>query len=803
MLQDIRYGLRTLRQNPGFTAVVILTLALGIGMNTAVFSVVNAALFRPLTYPEADLLVWLANFDFLYEHRDIYVARPTYLRWREQAHAFESMTAYGNQDLALIADGQASQERIASIAGDFWQMAGAKAAFGRLFDQRDSHVMVLSNALFKRRFGGDPGIIGKTVVMNGYWFTITGVLAADFRFVFPQQYVSGDEVRDIDAYTPFPDPIMRLPHIATAQWDEAARAFGPAAYHVRVVAKLKPGVSMEQARAEMETVYARAALEYPSYARKFMRLYFAPLKDKLVGNARPALFVLAGGVGFVLLIACANIANLLLTHATTRNREIAIRTALGAGGVRVLRQLLTESVVLALIGGAAGLFLARSAITLMVRLASEAVPRLAEAAIDAQALGFTLAISLATGVLFGLGPALTMWRADVNSILKSDTGIVSASAGRVRIRGLLVVVEVALAIVLLSGAGLLLKSFWRMNANPAGFNPESILVMRVPLSGPQYGTWPPKAAYINDLLQRVAAAPGVEWAGIETTTFNVSVKVGDSSDTAAVRMVSPGYLRVIGVPLVKGRWPTDRESLDAVMVNESFARKIMRGRDPTGLPITGSFLSGTITGVVADFRHRQLDAAAVPEVYYPYERSPTTRSVKVLVRTSGYAMAVASTIRKLVSEIDPTQPVYELQTLEQALSDSIAPRRFNMFLLGTFAATALLMALVGIYGVIAYSVAQRTHEIGIRMALGAERSDIVRMVIRHGMGVALTGIVIGLAAAFGLTRLMSSLLYDVKPNDPQVFAAVALTLAVTAAFACWLPALKAALVDPVVALRYQ
>ena len=800
--KDVRYGLRMLRRNPGFTGVVIATLACGIGMNTALFSVINAVLLRQLAYPEADRLVWLADYDYLYEHRDNYVSRAAYIQWREQAHSFEGMTGYGNQDLALIKGDQSSQERIASITGDFWNLVGARTVLGRLFSPTEGQMMVLSHALFQRRFGGDPRVIGDTVTVNGHTFTITGVLSADFRFVFPQQFVNGDEVRDIDAYIPLPDALMRFPVSGVKRWEEMTQAFGPASYNLRVVAKIKRDASMEKARAEMETVYANVARDYPSYKRH-VRLHFAPLKEKLVGSARTGLMVLLAAVCFVLLIASVNIANLLLARASVRQREIAIRAALGAGRMRVIRQLLVESVLLALLGGMAGLLLSRWCLMIMVRFGSEAVPRLGETQTDGWVLLFTLGVSLLTGLLFGLGPAISLGKTNLHDALKVDARTSSSGAGGLRGRGWLVALQLSLAIVLLTGAGLMLKSFWRMNAKPPGFAPESILVMRVSLSGPQYRSWPPQEAYLYELLRRVNTAPGVLAAGIDCGTFNTAVRVEGAQQTSAVRFVSPGYLRAIGVPLIKGRWPTDGESLDVVLVNQTFARNLADGRDPVGRPIGGSFLSGTTVGVVADFKYWQLDAEPRPEVYMAYEWSPVVRSVRVIVRTSGDARLAASSIRKLISEIDRAQPVYELQTLEQALSDSIAPRRFNMFLLGTFAATALLLGLIGIYGVIAYSVAQRTNEIGIRRALGAQRGDIVRMVVWQGMRMALAGIGVGLVAALGLTRLMASLLYDVKANDPLTFVAVALTLAATALLACWAPALKAASVDPTVALRCE
>jgi len=798
--QDVRYGLRMLRRNPGVTTVVILTLALGIGMNTAVFSVLNSVLLCSLAYPDADRLVWLANYDDYFK-QDTWGSRADYLLWRDQAHSFAGMAAYGNQDLALVAADQASQERIASVTGDFWSITGARPTFGRLFRQGEPDTIVLSYRLFERRFGADSQVIGKSVTLNGHSFTVVGVLSEDFRFLLPQQWVSGDERREIDAYISIPDA-------AETPGQPVTQKHGPAPFWVSVVGKLRPNIPIEQARAEMETIYARIAREYPTPLRN-RSLHFIPLKEKLVGSARTALMVLLAAVGFVLLIASVNVANLLLARASVRQREIAIRAALGAGRMRVIRQLLVESVLLALLGGIAGLLLSRWCLAIMVRLGSEAVPRLGETQTDGWVLSFTLAVSLLTGLLFGLGPAITLGRTDLHGALKADARISSAAAGRLRGRGGLVALQLALAIVLLTGAGLMLKSFWRMNAKPLGFAPESILVMRVSLSAPQYRSWPPQEAYLHELLRRVNTAPGVLAVGIDCGTLNTAVRVEGAQQNsskeqplAAVRFVSPGYLRAVGVPLIEGRWPTGGESLDVVLVNQSFTRKIVTG-DPVGRPISGSFLSGTTVGVVADFKYWQLDAEPRPEVYMAYEWSPVVRSVRVVVRVSGDARLAASTIRKLISDIDRAQPVYELQTLEQALSDSIAPRRFNLFLLGTFAAIALLLGLIGIYGVIAYSVAQRTHEIGIRRALGAQRGDIVRMVVWQGMRMALVGIGVGLAAALGLTRLMASLLYDMKANDPLTFVAVALILAVTAFLACWAPALRAALVDPTVALRCE
>jgi putative ABC transport system permease protein len=809
LCQDVRYALRGLRRNPGFTIVVLVTLALGIGMNAAVFSVIRATLLRPLQYPDADRLVWLADYDYLYEHRDNYVSRPAYLQWRENAHSFEGMTAYGNQDLALMVDGESSQERIASITGEFWQIVGARPELGRLFSQAEGNAMVLSHALFQRRFGGDPRVIGKTVSVTGHPFVITGVLTHDFRFIFPQQFANGDEQRDIDGYIALKDPLLRLPALPVGPWEAAIRTLGPAPWNIHVVAKLKPDVSIERARAETETVYARAFEQYPSYKRNHVRLNFAGLKEKLVGESKRALIVLLAAVGFVAMIACVNIANLLIARASSRYREIAIRAAVGAGRARVVRQLLTESVVLALLGGAAGLLVAQWGIKATVRFAPQAIPRLTEARIDGGVLAFTLFLSLATGFLFGLGPAFSIWKASLHDTLKSDAGTSTTSAGRLRTRGLLVAAQLALAVVLLTGAGLMLKSFWRMNAHAPGFEPEKILTMRVALSGSNYDAWLAKAAYIDRLLQRAEAMPGVEAVGVDRGSLNGSVKIrggnraaSGESVFAAIRAVSPGYLRAMGVPLLGGAWPR-RGQLFGVLVNESFARSIAKHGNAVGSHVEGSVLNDDIVGVVADFKYRQLDAPPSPEVYMPFERFPMGRSIKVAIRTNGDPRPIAPLLRTATAEIDSTQPAYELQTLEQALSDSIAPRRFNLGLMGVFAITALLMGLVGIHGLVAYTVAQRNHEIGIRMALGASRNQVVRMIVGQGMGVVLLGITVGLAGAFGLTGFIRSLLYEVQPNDPLTLFTVASTLAIVALAGSSLPALRAALVDPIIALRYQ
>jgi putative ABC transport system permease protein len=811
LFQDLRFASRVLRRNLAFAAAIVLTLALAIGMNTAMFSVVNAVLLQPLPYPSPERLIHLANGEPTCGPYDCMVSRADFALWRAQAHSFEKMAAYGNEDAALVDADNSDTERIASITGDFWDIAGAKPAVGHLFGPTEANVLVLTWALYEHRFSSNPGVVGKTVIVDGHPFTIVGVLPKDFRFLFPQELWTGDELRDIDAFIPLPDA-----HEAPGDPISADPKLGPMPVWVRVVGRLKPNVPFNQAKAEMQGIFERIVRSYP---KGFLHMYqadsiryfrFMLLSERLVGRSRLALMVLFGAVAFVLLIAISNIANLLLARSSTRQRELAIRTSLGAGRTRIIRQFLAESILLALLGGIAGLVVARCALIFVIWIGSQAIPRIAETRIDGWVLAFTLAISLATGVLFGLAPASSFWRRNPDEVL--NVRATSASGSPLRLRGLLVSLELAMAIVLLSAAGLMLRSFWRMNDYPPGLAPDKILVMKVSLSGgPYFKNWPQQDAYLNELSRRIGSVPGVQAFGIDCGALNQPVDVEgvpsgppNARPAVALRAVSPGYLRVIGVGLTQGHWPTERETFDVVLVNQSLAWKTVgRGREIVGRHLHGSFLNATIAGVVTDFRDWQLDEPPAPQVYMAYQRATVVNSVRVVVRTSVDPAYIESAIRKLVSGIDRNVPVYQLQTLQQALFDSIAPRRFNMFLLGTFAATALLLALVGVYGVIAYSVVQRTREIGIRMALGAEHGEIVGMVVRQGMKMAVAGIAVGLLAALTLTRLMASMLYDVKSSDPATFFTVALVLALTAFVACFLPALKAARVDPMVALRYE
>lgn len=794
LLQDLRYGLRALARNPAFSAIVVLTLALGIGVTTAVFSVVNTVMIRPLPYPNAERLV--AYVEGPSESKAVKpgVAGADFAEWRANAKSFDGMAGYFYSDGILGSGSEAGQVRLASVAGDFWSITGAKPAFGSLFaPDTPPGSIVVSHQLFERRFAGDSTIVGRSMTLNGRSVTVTGVLAPDFEFLFPQDRPDV-ELGGIDAYVS-PGPMVRSPSQRMT---------------VFVAARLKPLVTIGSALTELQTVEARILQTYPDrWFTGVDRMRLVPLQERLVGSVRRALIILQVAGMFVLLIACVNVANLLLARASVRQREIAIRSAIGAGGARVIRQFLIEGMILALLGGAAGLVLAKFAVSIMASLGSETVPRLAETRIDPRVLAFTLAISVVSGLIFSLGPAISLCRTNLQDALKERAGEASSGWGGLRTRRALVAFELALAIVLLTGAGLMIKSFWRMYASPPGFSPERTLLLKVSLTGSEYADKSRQVSYLNELVRRAASVPGVEAAGISKTDL-LLVQSKDNTrppivDSFRENLVSPGYFRAIGMRLVKGRWITEADAPDASVINETMAQHAFGAADPIGQSIERLGRKIRVVGVAANLKYSKLDADPGPEIFRSYQQNlgPGRVTMTLTLRVAGDPLRIAPAARSIISNIDPTQPIYSIETLQKALSRSIAPRRFNLYLLGTFAAASLLLAVVGIYGVIAYFVAQRTREIGIRMALGAQRGEVVRLVVRQGMAIALLGIAAGVVAALGLTRFMASLLYGVRPNDTPTFALVALVLAITALLASWGPALKAAVVDPLIALRHE
>jgi predicted permease len=798
LLQDVRYALGSVRRHPGFAAVAVLTLAVAIGMNTAMFSVFNAVVLRPLGYPSPDRLVWLSTVGM--DGESGLVTGPDFVDWRDAAQSFDRMVAYGNADHTLTSAHGATRVRAAMVTADFWDLSGATPAAGRLPGPEDRQVVLLSHDFARRWFAGDADVIGKTITLGGLQVPIIGVLADGFRFHFPGSHGAGFRPREVDIYHPMLVSAARTNQVQL----------------LNVVARLKTGTTLEHAHAEVDAIRKRIAQAHPSPLDDQRTLRVVPLHDQLIGGAGRGLRVLLGAVACVLLIACANVANLLLARASIRRREIAVRVALGAGRGRVLQQLLVETLVLAGLGSAAGLLIAPLGVAVILGIDPQAIPRLAETTIDGRVLVVVLGTSVLTALLFGLAPAPALWRMDPYDALKAGNRVASPGVTSVRTRMVLVAGEVALALVLLIGAGLLLNSAWRLNAYPAGFEPQRILTAGIELAGPQYSQPQRQFAFADALLGRLQHVPGVEAASISTHGSSLTAALmveGEPRPTLeelarkapiVINATSAGLKQVMGFRMVTGRWFTDAEP--AAVLNETLMRRDFSGADPIGrrIRLSESAPMLTIVGVVADLKYSTLDAPAEPEVYVPYTRvEDGLFGFTALVLGTTDPQVLAPTIRTVISDIDKTQVPTDMESLEQALTESIAPRRLNLVLFGTFAAAALFLALVGIYGVMAYSVAQRTHEIGVRIALGAQRTDILRMTVRQGMRVTLAGIIAGIAGALALTRLMESLLYEVQPTDLLTFAVVTAALATTGFFACCLPGLKAALVDPVITLRNE
>jgi predicted permease len=809
LLQDARYGLRMLRRTPAFSAVVILTLALGIGLNTAVFSVFNAVLLRPLAYPSADRLVSVSNYGPGLASGIEAVGLIDFQNWQEQATvAFDKLAAYQSSAQAVVTPESAEQARLCWVSDDFWDITAARPVLGRLPRPGERDVLVLSHAYFARRFQGDARIVGSSAVVQGRQVLIAGVLPAGFRFQFPEPVQPQLGPAVIDGYRS-----MTL-----------SRGPRPSAFLFNVVGRLRPGATPEQGRAEIDAVRSRIATIDPFPVADALALRVVPLQERLVGQTKPALRVLLAAVIVVLMIVSANIANLLLARSSTRRKEIAIRASLGAGMGRLVRQFAAESTIVAIAGGGAGVLLARAALVALVGWFPLAVPRLTEARIDGRALAFASGASIVTALLFGLAPAVALRRPNVHDTLK-DGARATAGPGSLRLRRALVAIELALAAVLLCGAGLMIKSIWLLHAGAGASAPEQVLVMQVRFAGPRYQTQPARRVYADEALQRIHALPGVRAVSLTTDRDFLTPAIVEGAPPMtedemmravpeALVATSSGFAPAMGLRLIAGRWISDGETATVVM-NETAARRLFVGQDPVSRRIALPLFPqppfpqapvrtlATVVGIVADVKYSKLDANPDAELYIPYATAPLLVQFSVVVRVDGDAAALAPAVRKAMADIDRTQPIFGVTTLDRALADSIAPRRFNLILLGTFAASALLLALIGIYGVIAYAVAQRTHEIGVRMALGARRRDVVRMVVRQGMAIASAGIVLGIVAALALTRVLASLLYEVTPTDPPTFAGVAGLLAVTALAACGGPALKAALVDPIVALRCE
>jgi len=809
--QDLRYGARMLLKKPGFTLIAVITLALGIGANTAIFSVVNAVLLRPLPYAEPERLVALWESNTQRPESRNSISYPNFFDWRSQSKSFERMASYYTNDMALTGVAAPVNLRSAVVSPDLFATLGVRPQLGRWFvgeeEKPGIRAAIVNHGLWQRQFGGDPNIVGRAVTLNGKQFNVVGVMPAGFQYPIEAEPVEVWVTSSIDGEKSDPK--------------EPAQNEQRGAHFLQAVGRLKPGVTLEQARAEMNVIGANLEKQYPdSNTRHGVKLI--PYHNDLVHDYSEALWLILGAVGCVLLIACANVANLLLARATARYKEIAVRAALGANRRRVIRQLLTESLLLGLGGGLLGLLLAWWGTAALIRLIPEDVPRLAEINIDGWVFGFTLLISVMTGVVFGLAPALQASKVELTEAMKE--GSRGAGGGRGRLRGALVVAEIAIALVVLIGAGLLLQTFRRLQQVDLGFDTHNILTATVELPDARYPKPELATAFYRTLLDRVKAMPGVEGVSavvpqplsgdMMMISFDIegrNIPKGERP-VSHFRSISLDYFSVMKIPLLAGRAFTERDdphSPGVVIVNETFAKRHFPNENPIGkhvkpgIALEGEPVWREIVGVVKDVKHRQsLGRDYEPEYYLPHAQMPIN-SMNLVVRATNDPRSLARSLQQEVQSLDREIPVFRIRTLEQYLGVAVAQPKFNALLLGLFAGLALLLTAIGLYGVMAYSVIQRSQEIGIRIALGAQTGDVLKMVLRQGLKLTALGLLIGLAAAYALTRYMQSLLFGVKPADPLTFAAIALLLVAVALLACWVPARRATKVDPLEALRTE
>ena len=809
IIQDIKFGLRMLLKSPSMSIVATIALALGIGANTAIFSVVNAVLLRPLPFPNPDSLVALFETDTQRARVRGSHSYPNFFDIRTQNTTFERVAAYHSSDFILTGRGEPARLQGAVVTADLFPLLGIAPIMGRTFlpeeDKPGGRVIVLSQQLFQKRFNSDASILNQSITLNGGTYTVIGVMPASFEFPIQN------------------DPVELWTTIAGDAAGKEPVTNQRGAHFLRAIGRLKPNVTPEQAQSDLTAIAARLEQQYPNTnTKRGLRLESA--LAALVGDVRPALLILLGAVACVLLIACANVANLLLARATGRHKEMAIRAALGASRLRVIRQLLIESVLLSLVGGAVGLLLAVWWSDLLIALGKEDIPRAVHVAIDYRVLGFTFGVSVLTGLIFGLFPAFHSSKTDLVESLKDGGRGTSEGGRRTRMRSVLAVGELAIAVVLLVLAGLLVKSLWRLQNVDSGLQPENLLTFNVALPETKYNS-ERQGQFFTDLKTRLESSPGVQAASsifplpLSGDRFSISFQIDGrpvepkDEPSADLFMTGVGYFRAMGIPLVKGRDFENRDvhgSLPVAIITEEFARQHFPNEDPIGKRIQPGISTyddedstmREIVGVVGNVRNRGLDTPPTPAYYLPQTQVPFSQMVMV-VKTTNDPHSLVSGVTKEVAAMDPDLPLFGVKTMEEYMSASVASPRFNTTLLAIFAGVALVLTIVGLYGVMSYSVAQRTNEIGIRLALGAQSRDVLLMIVKQGTLLIVLGLGIGLALAYAATQLISSWLFGVSAKDPFTFAGVAVVLALVALLACYIPAWRATKVDPLRALRYE
>jgi putative ABC transport system permease protein len=823
LIQDLRFGLRMLHKNPGFSLVAILTLALGIGANTAIFSVVNAVLLKPLPYPEPGQLAQLRIVRS--GKPDTVIGSAAFVQVKAQSQSLARIAAYSGGDMTLTGAGSAEGIVAGAVTADFFPLLGIQPALGRNFSQEEDtpngpKAAILGHGLWQSRFGGAPNVLGRTITLNEQSYTVVGILPARFQY---------------------PEPFQLWIPLALSETSAALAGYGEGMVLLKAIARLKPGVTLEQAQTELQTIAQRIQPGGPTATpggnprsrgeggegggRSDSVLTLIGLHEQVVGDVKGALLVLLGAVALVLLIACANVANLLLARAATRQREMAVRAALGAGRLRIARQLLTESVLLSLAGGGLGLLVAFWGVRALGQWSGASLPAMRGIGIDAWVLAFTLGVSVITGLAFGLAPAVQAWRTDVNAALKEE-GRGDTGGHRKWLRHFLVVSEVALALVLLIGAGLLIKSFSRLHDVNPGFRTNDVLTFQVTLAKGESS--PQKVNFIKQIVERLKALPGVQAVAatdsLPLTQFNrISPAEIEGRPPIDLRRAKPGevrpvsrptvtldYFNAMGIPLRNGRAFTlqdARSPAESVIVNEAFEKHHFPGQSAVGkrirLRARGAQVGWqTVVGVVSDVRQSGLAGDVMAEVYSP-ELEDAGSELSLVLRVTGEPAGLISAVRGVVAEVEPNQAIHNVMTMEQRLANATTSRRLNTVLLGSFAGLALLLAVVGIYGVMSYAVTQRRREIGVRMAMGAQTGDVFRLVIGEGMKLVLSGALLGLGGALALTRLLKTLLFGVSATDPLTFIVIAALLIIVALLACWIPARRATKVDPLIALRHE